>query len=72
MSGESLIDLPEDEVKVGKGQHNDSEKRRHGTMKNGFEHMLEGNHDAVIFVANARYEALKLNKVIIEVRLTSC
>ena len=51
-SGVPII-LPYNEIKVGKGQHNDSEKRRHGSMKNGLQHMLEGNLDTMIFVANA-------------------
>ena len=52
LSGVPII-LPYNEIKVGKGQHNDSEKRRHGSMKNGLQHMLEGNLDAMILVANA-------------------
>ena len=51
--------LPDNEVKMWKGQHNDSQKSWNGSMKDGFKHVFQRYHDSAIFVAYCSNKTLE-------------
>ena len=51
--------LPEYEVEVGEGEHEDTDKGGDSAAKDGGEHVPQGDDNSPIFVAYASEEALE-------------
>ena len=51
--------LPEYEVEVGEGEHEDADERGGGAAEDGSEHVPQGHDHPTVLVADAGQEALE-------------
>lgn len=50
--------VPDDEVELGSGQHEDAQQGGEGAIKHGGEHVLQSQDGALVPVANGSEESL--------------